>query len=144
MTSRAPGFTLIETIFSTLFIGVTVLAIVNLFPGAYLSIRQSETRIQADVIAESVLDELRATVDLLNLPNGDYDAAGAPFEPVTVEGIVYTPNVTFSDVPGMESKSGSLRKVTVTVTYRLQLSEKTVVHETYFHQMTLKKPGPFQ
>lgn len=58
---RTQGFTLIETIFSSLFIGVAVLAIINLFPGAYLSIRKSEMQIQSDVIAKSILDEVRIT-----------------------------------------------------------------------------------
>lgn len=61
------GFTLIETIFSTLFIGLTVLAIMNLFPGAYLSIGASERTLQADIIAKSLMDQLRSRLDFMEL-----------------------------------------------------------------------------
>lgn len=59
--NASKGFTLIETIFSTLFISLTVLAIVNLFPGAYLSVKKSEAQLQSDIIANSIIEEIRAT-----------------------------------------------------------------------------------
>lgn len=138
------GFTLVETIFSSLFIGVTVLAIINLFPGAYLSIRQSESTLQADLVAKSVLDELRSTLNLnpaAGLPNGPYTGSGPAFAPRAIEGIVYTPEVELFDVPGMESSSTTLRGARVIVTFRLHLSEKKVIHETYLHSMTIRRGG---
>jgi Tfp pilus assembly protein PilV len=126
------GFTLIETIFSSLFIGVTVLAILNLFPGAYLSIRKSETQLQADFVTKSVLDELRL-VPFSQLEEGYTPPPGAPFDPWVVEGIIYTPRVEIYEVP--DTQFDFLKGVRVTVTYRLQLTEKTVVHETYLHKL---------
>lgn len=134
MNRRRAGFTLVETIFATLFIGLTVLAIVNLFPGAYLSIRRSETAIQADLLARSVLDELR-TVPFQTLQKGLYNGSGPPFESVTVDKIVYrVEEVRIDEVSG-EDFAG-LKSVKVTVSYRLGPTVRTVVHETYFHGLT--------
>lgn len=132
------GFTLLETIFSSLFIGVTVLAIVNLFPGAYLSIRQSETITQADYVAKSVMDDLRYNLDLAN--DGKEQLA---YEPRTIEGIVYTAKAELFDVPGLDDEVSrlSIRGVRVTVSYRLGLSDKKVIHETYIHQLTIHDPS---
>lgn len=137
---RPRGFTLLETIFSSLFIGVTVLAIVNLFPGAYLSIRQSETITQADYVAKSIMDDLRCNLDLV-----DGSEEQLTYEPRTIEEIVYKPKVELFDVPGLDDEASrrSIRGVRVTISYRLGLSEKKVVHESYIHELTIRKPsGP--
>lgn len=144
---RSNGFTLIETIFSSLFIGITVLAIMNLFPGAYLSIRRSETTLQADFIAKSVLDELRLVPFKDMTPDTEltdpevrdgvtyykYQEVGPPFDPWVVEGVTYTPRVEIYEVPG--TQFDFLKGVRVTVSYRLQLSERELVHETYLHKL---------
>jgi type II secretory pathway pseudopilin PulG len=146
------GFTLIETIFSTLFIGVTILAIVNLFPGAYLSIRKSEMQLQADIVAKSVLDELRLiSFDQLMKDSGSpevidgktcykYQQVGAPFSAWTVEGIRYAPEVLIYEVPG--AQFDFLKGVRVTVRYvnlnehnRESIYTKELVHETYLHKL---------
>lgn len=135
MRSAPRGFTLVETIFATLFIGLTVLGIVNLFPGAYLSIRKSETTIQADNRAKSVLDELRLT-PFEELVEGEYTKEkekGERFGPVTVEGVLYTVDeILIYEVP--DASFDSLKGVKVTITYRLGFSYKNVVYETYLHQ----------
>ena len=146
---QRPGFTLVETIFSSLFIGIAVLAIVNLFPGAYLSIRQSETTLQADIIAKSVIDELRLVqfrVLTPDPPDGrlkesptegpgvyDYHEVGQPFDPVTVEGITYTPKVVIYEVPG--TQFDFLKGVRVTLSYRRQLVDREIKYETYLHKL---------
>lgn len=133
MSPRLRGFTLVETIFATLFIGLTVLAIVNLFPGAYLSIRRSETAIQADLVAKSVIDELRL-VPFDELQDGVVQLTGAPFDPWTIEGITYTvAEVRIYDVPDTEPQF--LKGVKVTISYRIGHNLKTTVHETYLHKL---------
>lgn len=127
---RPTGFTLVETIFSTLFVSIAVLAIVNLFPGAYLSIARSETRLQADMIANSVMDELRVT-PFTELTPGVYTKAAPPFEPWKVENTTYSPKVTIYDVPGTDPTV--LRGVKVEVRYRVHATIATVTHETYIH-----------
>lgn len=124
------GFTLVETIFSTLFVSVAVLAIVNLFPGAYLSIAKSETRLQADNVANSVMDEVRIT-PFSELPIGPYSVAAPPFEPWTVENTTYLPRVTIYEVPGTDFTV--LKGVRVEVSYRVHATIQTVTHETYIH-----------
>lgn len=141
MRRRGRGFTLVETIFSTLFISLTVLAIVNLFPGAYLSILRSETSIQADSVARSVLDVLRG-IEFSALVNDDYVSKKAYQEiqsPVSRDGVNYTyevetENLT-TDPLGGSDPMPHLVRASVTVKYRVGFSLKEVRHETYFHRL---------
>ena len=128
-----------ETIFATLFIGITVLAIVNLFPGAYLSIRRSETSLQADLLAKSILDEWRL-VSFDNLAPGTYPNSAVPagfdeklLETRNLEGVNYSPSTIIYNVDGTDSDF--LKGARVTVKYRLGPSVKEVVHETYLHRL---------
>jgi Tfp pilus assembly protein PilV len=127
------GFTLVETIFSTLFISLTVLAIINLFPGAYLSVKKSETQLQCDMVANSIVEELRATPFTQLATSGTYARTGSPFETQTVDGVSYSPKVTLFDVPDTDSKF--VRGVRVEVTYRVRTSSHTTVYETYLHSL---------
>jgi Tfp pilus assembly protein PilV len=127
------GFTLVETIFSTLFISLTVLAIINLFPGAYLSVKKSEAQLQSDLIANSILEELRSTGNFDNLPAGPYLESEEPFVTKKVDGITYSPKVSIYDVTDTDPLL--VRGVIVEVTYRVRTIEKTVVYETYLHSL---------
>jgi Tfp pilus assembly protein PilV len=134
------GFTLVETIFSTLFIGIAVLAIVNLFPAAYLSIRKSEMQIQADIIAKSVLDDLRLVPFQLLDTNFTAPLDVEPYKERVIEGITYRSEVEIYEVPG--SKFDFLKGVRVTVKYvnlndlhRQDIFTKTYVLETYLHKL---------
>lgn len=148
------GFTLVETIFSTLFIGLTVLAIMNLFPGAYLSVKTSESNLQADFIAKSVVDEIRSNLNFQELAASSKlsSAEGwenpdilpldrAPFFPVTLEQVRYEPKVSLHEVPGMDPQS--IVAVRVKVKYRTGLlsEPKEMVHETYLHTMGVRQGG---
>ncbi len=128
--SPSPGLTLVETIFSTLFVSMAILAIVNLFPGAYLSIKRSETQLQADMLAKSVIDEVR-NMRFDALVPGDFALAVPPFEPQVIEGVLYTPKTTISTVP--DTNPAFLKHVRVDVSYRVGRSAQTVTHETYIH-----------
>ena len=128
------GLTLVETIFSTLFISMTVLAIVNLFPGAYLSVRKSETNLQSEFVADSILEELRATPFSELVGSGLYTRTGAPFETSVIDGISYSPSVYLYDVP--DTDPNILRGVRVEVVYRLGTTSRTVTYETYLHSLT--------
>lgn len=149
MRRESYGFTILETIFSSLFIGLTVLAIVNLFPGAYLSIRQSECKIQADAISSSILDDLRsrnfkdviAEVDA----SGLYKGSNPLYQLTTIEGIEYKPEVSFKPVgaslgtsafPTGSAEPDKIRLITVKVSYRLGTTLKETVHQTVLHQMS--------
>lgn len=159
---QSAAFTLLETIFSSLFLGVTVLAIVNLFPGAYMSIRQSESTLQADFIAESILDDLRArlvqrefrdeakggllasrSMKIDELDEQNFDLDKPPYAPKPIGGITYTPSVDFFKVKDCEPQS--LVGIRVVVKYASRVDfEKTTVHETYLHAMTVRRNGAFQ
>ena len=122
------GFTLVETIFSTLFISLTVLAIVNLFPGAYMSVKKSETRLQSDMIAQSIIEDMRS-MNFQSLTAG----AEPTYPPVTLDGIEYTPTVTIQELAGMDPKI--VKGVSVEVTYRVGTLEQKNLHETYLHSL---------
>lgn len=111
---------------------MTVLAIVNLFPGAYLSVKKSETSLQCDFIANSVLEELRMT-PFSQLPAGDYTQTGEPFDIHTVDNVAYSPKVTIYDVPGTDPTI--VRGVRVEITYKVRSRSTTVTHETYLHSL---------
>lgn len=140
MTKPTPGgFTLVETIFSTLFISVAVLAIVNLFPGAYLSIRKSEATIQADIIAKSIIDEMRLMKfeDFREGEEFSPSPASVLFGAQDIDGMTYKPTVQVLQTPAVSGvRKEHLKHVKVTITYRLGLSERSVVHETYLHRLT--------
>lgn len=124
------AFTLIETIFSTLFLSLTILAIVNLFPGAYLSVRRSETQLQSDMIAKSILEEVRS-MPFDSLPSGVLSIASEPFEAKKVDGITYVPKVTIYDVP--DTKPTVVRGVKVEVSFRIHTTSRMATYETYIH-----------
>lgn len=132
MKSSKTGFTLVETIFSTLFISLTVLAIINLFPGAYLSVRKSEAQLQSDLLANSILEEIRTT-SFQDLTAGAFVRTGEPFDARTVDGITYSSTAEIYDVPDTEPTV--VRGVRVEVTYRVRNSSQTVVYETYIHSL---------
>lgn len=130
---RDRGFSLVETIFCSVFISITVLAVAQLFPGAFLSVRTSSATLQADMLACSIIEELRHR-PLSTLPtSGELVLAEPPFEPQVIDGMLYTPEVLLSSVSGTDP--GYLRHVKVSVKYRMReaTNEKKSVHETYLH-----------
>jgi Tfp pilus assembly protein PilV len=128
MRSCTKGFTLVETIFSTLFISLTVLAIVNLFPGAYMSVKKSETRLQSDMIAQSIIEDLRS-MNFQALTPGDEPT----YDPVTLDGIEYAPTVTVQNLAGMDPTV--VKGVSVEIIYRVGTLEQKNLHETYLHSL---------
>lgn len=128
MKPLAKGFTLVETIFSTLFISLTVLAIVNLFPGAYMSVKKSETRLQSDMIAQSILEDMRC-LNFQSLTPGNEPT----YDPVTLDGIEYTPTVSVQNLAGMDPTV--VKGVSVEITYRVGTLEQKNLHETYLHSL---------
>jgi hypothetical protein len=133
----ADGFTLVETIFSTLFISLTVLAIVNLFPGAYLSVKKSETRLQSDIIAKSILEDLRATaftaVPFSSLGTATPESHSEEYESLVVDGIRYFPTVTVYNLEGTDPRV--VKGVSVKVDYRVGTLKQSNVHETILHSL---------
>lgn len=133
------GFTLVETIFSTLFISLTVLAIVNLFPGAYLSVKKSEVQLQADLLANSLMDEMRNR-PWSQLVDGPFTSAEPIFGDVNYDGITYYSKVV------VREEAATLKHVKVEIWLRvsgdendfnkLQLPNKPVlIYETSLHKL---------
>lgn len=137
MRKGKDGFTLVETIFSTLFISLTVLAIVNLFPGAYLSVKKSETRLQSDIIAQSIVEDLRTTAftqpPFNKLGNAVPDSYSEEYESIVVDGVRYFPTVTVYNVADMDPTI--VKGVSVKVEYRVGTLKQSNVHETCMHYL---------
>ncbi|MFA5505534.1 MAG: hypothetical protein WC314_23920 [Vulcanimicrobiota bacterium] len=149
---------MVETIFSTLFISLTVLAIVNLFPGAYMSVKKSELRFQSDYIAQSIIEDLRrANLSLLITETSDearYYAVVTPdnptrFEPLStrnanwdqefeqyglsVDDIRYLALVTVRNLPDYDPKI--VKGVSVEIEYSVGALKQSSLHETYLHSL---------
>ncbi len=128
-TAATRAFTLVETIFSSLFISLTVLAIINLYPGAYLSVRKSEALLQCDLLANSILEDLRST-RFADLP----DVTGKLLEEQTIGGVLYSPRLTIFKVPGTEEKM--IKGVKLQIRYRVRdVEREPEVYETYLHAL---------
>ena len=142
MKRMSRGFTLVETIFSTLFISLTVLAIVNLFPGAYMSVKKSETRLQSDIIAQSIIEELRE-VRFNDLPpekildglsrTAASDPNSYEYESLQVDGTRYFPTVTLYELADTDPEI--VRGVRVEIGYQTRAGESSG-SETKIHDGT--------
>ncbi|MGE0487656.1 MAG: hypothetical protein AB7S38_00425 [Vulcanimicrobiota bacterium] len=122
MNKRA--FTLVETIFSALFISLVVLAIMNLYPAAMVAVKRSEGRIQANLLAQSVLERMR-TENYDSLAPGP----GPAFAAETHDGTTYTPTVTIFDpdtTPGSDFTMG----LRVQVQWEVKGQQYAVTQET--------------
>ena len=123
------GFTLIETIFSSLIISLVVLTIFNLFPSSMTAIKRSETEIQAGNLAQSQLEGLRTL---------DYDGLTAlrsspPSGNVDIDGTTYNFVVAIADVSSPVSDPNRIQSVSVTVTWTLRNRDYEIIRETWMH-----------
>jgi type II secretory pathway pseudopilin PulG len=129
MRRQTGGFTLVETIFSTLFISMTVLAIVNLFPGAYMSTKKAETRLQSDIIAQSIIEDLRNTAftqpPFVSLGDSVPNSHTQELDSLEVDGTRYFPTVTVYNLADTDPKI--VKGVRVEVAYQTSAGNKAGV-----------------
>lgn len=116
---------LLETILALFLLALMVLMLANLFPSSVLTARRGETRVEADLLAESILAEqmTRPFDELVLGPPTD-------LSPVAGEG-----GMTF--LPTLEIFQVDTRDVTylkglrVTVRWQRQEHKREVVHEVW-------------
>lgn len=131
--SKLRGFTLVETIFSALVISLVILAIMNLYPSAMVAIKRSEGRIQANLVAQSVLERMR-TVKFEDLSPGYVPPAGPPFDPVSLDGVTYTPTVEVYD-PDPAVGHDFTMAIRARVGWEVRGQQYEVVQETWVHAL---------
>ena len=93
-----------------------------------MSVKKSETRLQSDMIAQSILEDMRM-VNFQALTPGNEPS----YDPVTLDGIEYTPTVTIQNLAGMDPTV--VKGVSVEITYRVGTLEQKNLHETYLHSL---------
>lgn len=116
------GFSLYETVVATLLISVVLIILFSLFVNARLSGSRVEQGIQADALAQTLLEQHRAT----------------PFEQLTLGttqpsllqrgGIDYQPTV---EVFLPEPPSDGLKGIRVTIDWHFRNRDYQVVHESW-------------
>lgn len=146
------GFTLIETIFSAFIISLVIITIFNLYPSSMVAIKRSEMQIEANAIAQSLLEEMRSVrfSDLLAARGAGYTPPALPgpdplppaFRPVEHEGITFTPQVPVEvfDVPGADpdcagSGEPCIVGIRSRVTWSFQSKNYEAVYETWVHNL---------
>ena len=122
---RRLGLSLLETVISGFVLTLVIIFVASLFPGSLLAIQTSESLIQADYLASSLVEEIRhqSFDDMVALP------------PATVtrgrSELSYTTEV--GPVPNSDPRF--LKKVRVVVTWTERSKSREVVRETWVHAL---------
>ncbi|MBI3926022.1 MAG: type II secretion system protein [Armatimonadetes bacterium] len=143
------GFTLIETIFATFIFSMVIIALFNIYPTAAVAVKRSEGQIQANAIAQSCLEEMRAmSFDSLTTRTWT-PPAQAPFTAQTLDGITYTPTCEVlhpNDLPynlaaatdpssNPANEPRYMKILRVSVSWEFQSKVRTTVCETWVHNV---------
>lgn len=106
------GLSLVESIVSLLLLTLMLLGLLNLFPGALWANRQAELALQAQNVADRVLEEARSQ-GFEQLATGKL-----PAQTIEVNGSSYQAQLEVSAVAGKEVKYLKALRVRVTWTVR--------------------------
>ena len=129
---RLRGFTLIETIYSTLLLGFIIIALLNVYSGSFVAIKRGEGTLQADALAQAVLEDMRSQ------PYGNYTVGVGPAPSPTpwIYGTVtYEPTAEVFRPPGTNTSVDYLKGYRVKVTWKINNQLKQVTHEAYVHNI---------
>ena len=130
---RRQGFTLIETIYSTLLFGFIIITLLNLYPSSFVAIKRGEGTLQADALAQAVLEDMRSR------PYGAYAVGAGPTPSPTpwIYGeVTYNPTAEVFLPPGANTNVNYVMGYRVTVAWNITNQTKQVVHEAYVHNIT--------
>lgn len=72
------GFSLLETVLATFIMSLITMAVFNIFPSSVMAVKRGEVELQADAIAQQILEEHRAK----------------PFEELVIGPAIALPQVT--------------------------------------------------
>ncbi len=121
------GFTLLETIVTSFIVSMILIFVLNLFPAAMTAVRRSESEVQANLLATSLLEQFRAQTfaDLKALPDGD----------ITIDGTAYRYTTKVGPVTDPASDPKYLKRAMVNVTWKVRQLEHTVKREIWIHAL---------
>ncbi len=121
---RQNGLSLIETIFSLAVLGLIAVVVLDLFPASMLAARHNEQKMQAEMLAESLLStEVARPFDKLVI------GPAQPLLPSTVDGVEYQPEL---EVRQVEDKNVDyLKSVTVRVRWVFRNNRRMVERELW-------------
>lgn len=117
------GVSVVETIFALSMITLMIILLMNLHPGILLGVRYSEQTLQAQEIAQSIIEEQ------LHRPFGSLQTGSRELPVVNLEGMVYRPILTIMEDP--ESGSTYLKGIRVKVTWNFRSQEKSLTREIW-------------
>jgi prepilin-type N-terminal cleavage/methylation domain-containing protein len=108
---RRRGYTLLEVLLSFFIISIVLMALVNLYPMSYLTMRRGEHLLAGDNIAQNILEEA---------VGGDYEAlqveTTTPLAAVTRDEMAFTPSLHVGSLAGIDPDVA--KEVVVTVHWR--------------------------
>lgn len=118
------GLSLIETIFSLAVLGLIAIVVLDLFPASMLASRHNEQKMQAEMLAESLLaTEAARPFDRLVI------GPAQPVPPSTVDGVEYRPEL---EVRQVEDKNVDyLKSVIVRVRWDFRNNRRMVERELW-------------
>ena len=117
------GITLIEMLVSFSLVLLLCIFVLNLFPSSLIALRHSETRLEAQRLAEATLEQAKAT----NFSN--WTVGSSTTCPVqTLNGVVYTPVLQVQAVPGYNPST--LKSLQVSVSWIGRNGRQSVVQQS--------------
>lgn len=126
------GFTLLETIFASVLFGFIVLFVLNLYPSSIVAVRRGETQIIADNFAQAILEDLRSR-SFTNLVVG---GTAPTYNKWVYSDTEYLPTVLIEyDTDVSIDTRDYLKVATVTVSWKFQNRNNSVVHKMYLHSV---------
>lgn len=124
------GFTLVETIFASVLFGFIVLFVLNLYPSSLVAVRRGETQIIADNFAQAILEDVRSR-SFYNLGLG---STSVTYTKWTYGDVDYLPTVDIAYDNDLSIDTRDYLKVaTVTINWKFQHRDNSVVHKMYLH-----------
>lgn len=124
VNSQQRGLSLLETIFSLAVLGLIAIVVLDLFPASMLAARHNEQKMQAEMLAESILaDYVAQPFEKLVL--------GPPqnLAPVTIDGMEFRPRVSIYQVQA--HNTDHLRGVTVRIGWTFRQHQRHVERELW-------------
>ena len=112
------GLTLVEMIAAAGLVSLLVLFCLGLIPSFKVSNRRANTELQAGALAQSLLEQAKATpfADVINVAAG---ATTGPFQPRSLDGVTYTPSQEISDMTSAGTPPTEISKnVKIIVTWK--------------------------
>ena len=122
------AFLLAETALSFALIGLALVFVLNLFPGARVAQRGAEERLKAGSLARTLLEE-RMDVPFRNLPVG----LNQSLAPLTLDGVSYQPRLEVLSTP--QANPGLLRILRVEVRWSTRGVSHSIRRELWRHRL---------